>query len=288
MVRSVGHPLRRDRAGRPGFRAGGQPRRQSRLALPPQRCAGGCGRRGRMLSCPSIWWSVAPSRWPGRSADVGAAADARRVYAGVPPAGPAPVAPVINGRTRGQLLTRVDPGSDTAARDARPRPAGDDSPRSSEGTGVRRRSARSWCRPCCGPSSGRCSSSRRSRWRTRCWSATGWWCRRSPGSQRGDVVVFRTRVTGSAASRCRERGPLDSGAGVHRLPHRQQSRAPDQAGDRDCRGTRWCAATRDGRITVNGVALDETSYLYTDPGRASRSRRRRCASRWSCRRAGSS
>ena len=54
------------------------------------------------------------------------------------------------------------------------------------------------------------------------------------------------------------------GVPVRRRAARHQHRAPDQAGGRRCPATSVVCCDQQGRITVNGQPLDETSYLYTD------------------------
>ena len=125
-----------------------------------------------------------------------------------------------------------------------------------------------------GASSSRRSTSRRSRW-SRGWSrTTGSWSRRSPTGaaarpQRGDVVVFkdpggwleRRRVAGADQP---GRPRLMAKIGLYPTGGHLVKRVIGVGGD-----TRSSAATAKGRITVNGMPLDEKSYLKRD-GRVQR------------------
>ena len=84
------------------------------------------------------------------------------------------------------------------------------------------------------------------------------------GFQRGDVVVFSDPADWLGAEPTGERGPLDSvlefiGFPTASSPGHLIKRVIGTPGDKVI----CCDA--DGRITVNGAVLDETSYLYTAP-----------------------
>ncbi len=82
--------------------------------------------------------------------------------------------------------------------------------------------------------------------------------------QRGDVVVFSDPTDWLGAEPVGERGPLDSvldfiGFPTASSPGHLIKRVIGMPGDK----VKCCDA--DGRLTVNGAALNETSYLYTAP-----------------------
>lgn len=84
------------------------------------------------------------------------------------------------------------------------------------------------------------------------------------GFQRGDIVVFNDPSDWLGAEPVGERGPLDGVLGSSGFPTASSpghliKRVIGRAGDKVV----CCDA--DGRITVNGAALDESSYLYTAP-----------------------
>ena len=84
------------------------------------------------------------------------------------------------------------------------------------------------------------------------------------GYSRGDVVVFSDPGDWLGGEPLPQRGPLDAALEFVGFP---TASSPGHLIKRviGLPGDKVICCDRSGRITVNGVALDERSYLYTDP-----------------------
>ena len=92
----------------------------------------------------------------------------------------------------------------------------------------------------------------------------GWWCRSSPTSSAATSWSSPIRAAGWRRSRPQDPRPWDKvlefiGLPTKSTPGHLIKRVIGMPGDK------VVCCTSKGRITVNGHALDETSYLYTDP-----------------------
>ena len=91
------------------------------------------------------------------------------------------------------------------------------------------------------------------------------------GYHRGDIVVFQRpgRVASAARRPRRTRRSsrrVDWALSLRRARRRRTATTISSSASSGCRATMWCAATRIGQITVNGVPIDESSYLKLPTG----------------------